>query len=274
MSCSKILLGDLLELTYEIIKYFQNDYSTLYSCILVNRLWCRLAIPLLWENPFSILTGNYNFIEIYSYNLNDCLKSKLNEYQIIDYLLSSKTLFNYPGFIRYLSLGKITSSIERWVEANVITSKFSNRYPESLFEFKRLIEMSLTKLFIENETNLDTFEITYCNKYCNNILELILQNPNFIYNIRNLKLYSIYYDEIYNQRSYITKKKISLVYDLPLYQSLLLSKDFNCSNALNTNTTHTLNFLVTIFLKNLFIFDFVIMLIHYKVDLFGRSSFV
>ncbi|POG73895.1 hypothetical protein GLOIN_2v1580665, partial [Rhizophagus irregularis DAOM 181602=DAOM 197198] len=40
MSCSKIFSGDLPELIYEIIKYFQNDYSTLYSCILVNKLWC------------------------------------------------------------------------------------------------------------------------------------------------------------------------------------------------------------------------------------------
>jgi hypothetical protein len=56
MSCSKIFSGDLPELTYEVIKYFRNDFSTLYSCVSVNRLWCRLAIPLLWENPFTIPT--------------------------------------------------------------------------------------------------------------------------------------------------------------------------------------------------------------------------
>ncbi|UZO16319.1 uncharacterized protein OCT59_007708 [Rhizophagus irregularis] len=54
MACLKIFSGDLPELTNEIIKYFHDDYITLHSCILVNRLWCRLAIPLLWENPFSI----------------------------------------------------------------------------------------------------------------------------------------------------------------------------------------------------------------------------
>ncbi|PKC60624.1 hypothetical protein RhiirA1_425716, partial [Rhizophagus irregularis] len=97
MSCSKIFSGELPELTYEIIKYFQNDFSTLHSCILVNRLWCRLAIPLLWETPFSISTGNCNFIEIYLYNLNlnDDLKTELNKYDI-DKLLPSNTLFNYP----------------------------------------------------------------------------------------------------------------------------------------------------------------------------------
>ncbi|PKY31662.1 hypothetical protein RhiirB3_449373, partial [Rhizophagus irregularis] len=45
----------------------------------VNRLWCRLAIPLLWENPFLIPKQNYNFIGIYLRNLNGDLKAKLNE---------------------------------------------------------------------------------------------------------------------------------------------------------------------------------------------------
>ena len=64
MACSKLFSGDLPELINEIIQYFHNDFSTLHSCILVNRLWCRLAIPLLWEDPFSIPTENYHFIKI------------------------------------------------------------------------------------------------------------------------------------------------------------------------------------------------------------------
>ncbi|RGB40024.1 hypothetical protein C1646_753819 [Rhizophagus diaphanus] len=73
------IFSDLPELTYDIIKYFKNDFSTLHSCILVNRLWCRLAIPLLWENPFSIPNKNYNFIIIYLHNLNDDLKAQLSQ---------------------------------------------------------------------------------------------------------------------------------------------------------------------------------------------------
>src|SRR5438034_4339083 len=102
MACSKLFSGDLPEFINEIIKHFHNDFSTLHSCILVNRLWCRLAIPLLWEDPFSIPTENFNFIEIYLHlhNLNDDdLKTKLNNYKINDDLLpsnTSNTLFNYP----------------------------------------------------------------------------------------------------------------------------------------------------------------------------------
>ena len=121
MSCSKLFLENLPELTYGIIKYFQNDFSTLHSCILVNRLWCRLAIPLLWEDPFSIPTKNFNFIEIYLHNLNDDdYNTKLNEYRINDDLLSSNTLFDYPSFIRYLNTFKILSSIENWISSTVV----------------------------------------------------------------------------------------------------------------------------------------------------------
>jgi uncharacterized protein YbcV (DUF1398 family) len=227
MSCSKIFSGDLPELTYKILKYFHNDYSTLHSCILINRLWCRLAIPLLWENPFSIRTGNYNFIEIYLYNLNKYLKEILNEYQIIDSLLTSNTLFNYPSYIKYLNISKINPSIELWLKAYNITLNM-----DLVSEFKNFINISLIKLFIENEVNLHTLELEASNAYytntyyINNILEIILQNPNFISNnIRNLKI-SISSSINNNHISQLINlqqnlKKISFSSNtLPLYQSL------------------------------------------------------
>ncbi|GET54298.1 hypothetical protein GLOIN_2v1787706 [Rhizophagus irregularis DAOM 181602=DAOM 197198] len=86
MACSKLFSGDLPELIDKVIQYFRYDYKTLRSCILINRLWCRLAIPLLWEDPFSIkFPKNYQFIEIYLRNLNDDYKTKLNEYNKVRY---------------------------------------------------------------------------------------------------------------------------------------------------------------------------------------------
>ncbi|GET62467.1 hypothetical protein RhiirA1_476103 [Rhizophagus irregularis] len=76
MPYSKIF-SDLLELTYEVIKYFMNDFLTLFM-YLVNRLWCRLAIPLLYGKiHFQFL----NKIIIYLRNLSGDLKAKLNEYK-------------------------------------------------------------------------------------------------------------------------------------------------------------------------------------------------
>ncbi|RGB26353.1 hypothetical protein C1646_770530 [Rhizophagus diaphanus] len=241
MSCSK--LGNLSELTYEVIKYFQNDYSTLHSCVLVNRLWCRLAIPLLWENPFSIPTGNYKFIEIYLHNLN-------GEYKINENLLLSNTLFNYPSFIKYLDLLKISTSVGEWF----YTVKTENL--DLVKDTKKLIIISLLKIFIENEVNLHTLEIKinhYYITYLKDILELTLQNPNFIRNAKNFKLSILTRSKnngtlINNLVLQVIKihqnlNKIILSYDnFPFYQSLLLSKDYNCSNTLNTITLYQVNF--------------------------------
>jgi hypothetical protein len=182
MTCSKIFSGDLPELINEIIHYFKNDFSTLYSCILINRTWCRLTIPLLWENPFSNPNKNYQFIEIY---LNEEDKKKLNEYGInikIPLNNNKTTLFNYPNFIKSLNLREIQLCIEKWISINSNNKKY---FTESM----KLIYKSLFKIFINNKANLNTFKVSDI-KYFNdsNIIELILQNPNFINDIKNLKL--------------------------------------------------------------------------------------
>ncbi|POG73892.1 hypothetical protein GLOIN_2v1873989 [Rhizophagus irregularis DAOM 181602=DAOM 197198] len=256
MSCSKIFSGDLPELIYEIIKYLQNDYSTLYSCILVNKLWCRLAIPLLWENPFSIPTKNYKFIEIYLHNLNDDdFNTKLNEYKIVNNSLPSNILFNYPRFLKYLNIYEFIYLVEKWFKS---ATGIRKQLATTDFEKLSFICVSIFRIIIiENEVNLHTLEIEksgfdYYLTCIDNILELILKNPNFIHNIRNLNLYfgSSYigkYTLMNNRISQIIKlhqnlKKIMLdYYDcIPLYQSLL-SEYFNCSNTLNTIIFHYVN---------------------------------
>ncbi|EXX74065.1 uncharacterized protein OCT59_010661 [Rhizophagus irregularis] len=260
MSCSKIFSGELPELTYDTLKYFKNDFSTLHSCILVNRLWCRLAIPLLWENPFSNPKKNYNFIESYLNNLNGDLKAELNEYRIEDNLFPSNTLFNYPSLLKYLNTWKILSPVYKWSENAVKTLKPEKRDLSEIENFQRLIQILLYKLIIDNDANLHTLEIEiHCgtrNSYFNNILELLLQNPNFIiHNVKNLNFYIR--DEFYRGNNYMIAKnhilqlinlhqnlkKISLTADkFLLYQSLLLTKDYNCSNTLNTIILDHVNF--------------------------------
>ncbi|RGB39193.1 hypothetical protein C1646_740245 [Rhizophagus diaphanus] len=97
MACSKICSGNLVELAEEIIQYLRDDISTLYSCALVNRLWCRIAIPLLWEDPFSVPTQKFDFIKILLRSLNDEDKTRLIvKYGFNNNEFSPKTLFNYP----------------------------------------------------------------------------------------------------------------------------------------------------------------------------------
>jgi hypothetical protein len=99
---------------------------------------------------------------------------------------------------------------------------------------------------------------TYYSAYFKEILELILQNQNFIHNIGNLKLYINNYDENMDHVLQITHlhqnlKKILISNNYTsLYQSLLLSKDYNCSNTLNTITFYYVEFRKIINLDKVF----------------------
>jgi hypothetical protein len=122
--------------------------------------------------------------------------------------------------------------------------------------FKRLIHRSLFKIFIDSEVKLHTFEIetsiTLYSTYIYNILEIVLQNTNFIHNIRYLKLYTLSFKDenlsINNRISQIINlhqnlKKILLNYNnFPLYQPLLSSRYSNYSNTLNTFILYGINF--------------------------------
>jgi hypothetical protein len=181
MACSKISVGNIPEMTNEIIQYCWNDFSTLHSCILVNRLWCRLAIPLLWEDPFSMkIPKNYRYIEIYLNDLDEDDKTKLNNYLILSPL---NTLFNYPSFFKRLSTHKLFYSIKKWAEIINL--------PVQHYTFSKLIFQLLIKIFIKNDVNLHTFEIEFSHTFDNissEYFELIKQNPNFLCNIKNLSV--------------------------------------------------------------------------------------
>jgi hypothetical protein len=281
MACSKIFSGDLPELLNEIIQYFHHDYKTLHSCVLINRLWCRLTIPLLWGDPFSIeFPKYYHFIEIYLHSLNDDDKTKLKEYGIDNDLFPSNTLFNYPSFIQHLNTHRINKSIRNW-EAAISTStnnKAQHFYSMDNSKFMKLIYKSLFLVFIKNEVNLHSMEITTFARqgweYFADAFELILQNPNFIYNIKIMKLHFNITSEIITKFLIFLNSNCNLILSLhflfpkhydssnysiienilsqiinsqenlkkillgsnnfPSYYSLLSLKNSNCSNTLNT----------------------------------------
>src|SRR5947208_9173955 len=111
MAFSRLFSGDLPEVSNDIIQTLRYDFKTLYSLSLVNRFWCRLAIPLLWEDPFSIkyrknLTSH--FLDTYFLFLNDNDKSKVNEMKPLKFDSNlQKPLFNYPSLIKTLSLFRL-----------------------------------------------------------------------------------------------------------------------------------------------------------------------
>ncbi|UZO10640.1 uncharacterized protein OCT59_002220 [Rhizophagus irregularis] len=246
MAYSKLFLGNLPELICEIIQYFRNDLSTLYSCILVNKLWCRLAIPLLWEDPFSSThVQNFQFIEIYLCNLNEDDRTKFNEYvnQLVNMELManckqlvnmeliancSSTLFNYSSFIKRLNTHKVAYSIENWL----MDDKHWENYPSFIelitknllihLEISILVYRLLFKMFIENEGNLHSFEVevrTYDDR-TKHVEKWLTQMINTQQNL----------------------KKISFEQNNFLYYSFSSLKNSNISNTLKIITFYIIDF--------------------------------
>ncbi|GET54013.1 hypothetical protein GLOIN_2v1870015 [Rhizophagus irregularis DAOM 181602=DAOM 197198] len=34
---------------------FKGDRNSLHSCLLVNKTWCEIIVPILWKNPWKYL---------------------------------------------------------------------------------------------------------------------------------------------------------------------------------------------------------------------------
>ena len=128
------LNSDVLFSIFEELQY----RNSLYSCLLVNKTWCR---AILWKDlwgkyPMRII--NYNekekvlFNAIIS-NLSDEAREKLRS-QGIDLSIQQKPSYNYISFCRYLNLSYLKQ---------IINDK----------EFKiSTISDEILKLFINNNT--------------------------------------------------------------------------------------------------------------------------
>src|SRR5688572_24828489 len=95
MACSKLFSGDLPEISTYIIQNLRNNVNTLHSL-------CRLAIPLLWEDPFSIKyqENTFHFLDTYFLFLNDNDKNKVKELGFYKFGSNlHRPLFNYPSLI-------------------------------------------------------------------------------------------------------------------------------------------------------------------------------
>src|SRR6266536_1606925 len=91
---------------YEIFEYLEDDGNTLYSCLLVNRLWCEVSVRFLWRT-----IRNYN-------TLIACLpnesKEILHNNKIIFSTSSSKPpIFNYVSFCKSLSVNIVKHRIRK-----------------------------------------------------------------------------------------------------------------------------------------------------------------
>ncbi|KAF0541891.1 f-box domain-containing protein [Gigaspora margarita] len=208
----------------EIFNNFQNmhDYKNLYSCLLVNRQWCRTIIPILWKRPLDY-SRDTRLIRIYLLELNAKEQSLLIPYKII-LPNCPKPLFEYSSYTTYVG-EYFPDGVENWLDdegfGTDVPRRFCDREPYfDCFKYYgenedlviRAIECSLVAMFLRTSKNLKGLSL-YRNIINNIIFESLYTNATLI----NLSLCKFYFDseetkgliELISKNSTLTSLELS-----------------------------------------------------------------
>src|SRR5436190_3829148 len=103
------------DVLFLIFKELSNDRKSLYSCLLVDRTWCKTTISILWKNPLKLCPNNNAKNILFNVVLSHLSKESRDilKNQGIDLFTETyqQPLFNYISFWRYLSLFRIEQVI-------------------------------------------------------------------------------------------------------------------------------------------------------------------
>ena len=122
---SKLNKGILFLLFEEL----QDDLKSLFSCLLVNKLWCETVVPILWRNPwrFDINYQNKSSLSnIITLSLSDDIKeilisqgvqftSTIMQKPLLFYYLSSCKSMNINAINEIISVGTSSSDYHQFL---------------------------------------------------------------------------------------------------------------------------------------------------------------
>ncbi|CAG8681955.1 30380_t:CDS:1, partial [Racocetra persica] len=120
------------DIIYDILPHLHDDMRTLYRCLLVNRLWCRITVPILWRRPFTISSKPFTnkhrtsrtlIIQTYVSCLNQDELAYLIPYKI-DFLDIQSTLFPYEKYLQELSDNAIDKGVKGWFQVKKLIFPF------------------------------------------------------------------------------------------------------------------------------------------------------
>src|SRR5437660_7844329 len=100
-----------------VFENLEDDKVTLHSCLLVNRLWCEVAVRILWRDiwSFRYSVSCERRSKVSSAILNAliaCLPNESKEHLykneiVISTPISKSPLFNYGAFCKFLPIYEI-----------------------------------------------------------------------------------------------------------------------------------------------------------------------
>ncbi|RIB09635.1 hypothetical protein C2G38_2146460 [Gigaspora rosea] len=208
---AKIFMGNMPELMEKILNNLNNEFNSLRSCALVSRHWCKMSIPMLWQDPFSF-EQNLLVISIYFSSLGEDEKFILKGYGINEEF--SKTLFDYARFLKVLDLACLTSLyFPKYLE---LKSEIFNSFEQNVQFFSQLQELVLGKISlgfrIESATKL--LRILAKNVTKINALKLDRFASDYKQQLFHALICIINSQEQLKEFSLVSEKYLSLFYDI------------------------------------------------------------
>jgi hypothetical protein len=114
------------DILFLIFEELQEDSKSLFSCLMVNRLWSETVIPVLWKNPWGYNINYYNKSSLYSliisYLPDDIKESLIRQEISLPLILYQPLLFDYLSFCRSIDVDILNSII------SIGTSDFYNQF--------------------------------------------------------------------------------------------------------------------------------------------------
>ncbi|RIA98934.1 hypothetical protein C1645_587756 [Glomus cerebriforme] len=104
------------DVLFSLFEELQDDSKSLFSCLMVNRLWCETVIPILWRNPWQYSINYYNKFSLYhiiTFYLTDDVKEFLTRQgiKLLSPISRRSFLFDYLSFCRSINLNIIDSIV-------------------------------------------------------------------------------------------------------------------------------------------------------------------
>ncbi|CAG8674116.1 9995_t:CDS:1 [Funneliformis caledonium] len=140
-----------------IFKHLNDDYKTLYSCTFVNKRWSYSSIPILWTNPFELISSFKKpkllkpLLDTY---LSFLPQSQSQELEIKPRFNRNTMTFNYPVYFRHMNLLLIFGGIEHWYQQEPTRENYSCTLSKEISICEALVEY-----FFIHSSKIDTLVI-------------------------------------------------------------------------------------------------------------------
>ncbi|CAI2174748.1 14935_t:CDS:2 [Funneliformis geosporum] len=164
---SSISLPD--DVFYEMLQKL-DDRPTLYNCLLVNRNWCRIAVPSLYRDPFN-QPSDHLYYRLLIQTYLKCMDFEEREHLNHPKNLlprESSTLFPYVKYLERYSVRELTAATNNFLiyetegiddKQKYITTSQSGKIFLMNKEHRLRFQEALVHLFLRQSENLVVFDV-------------------------------------------------------------------------------------------------------------------